>query len=296
MPVAEFGGVYVAIATPFTKDYDVDWRTLREHAEWLIAEGVDGLIPTGTCGEYASLTDEERARVVETVLDAARGKVPVVVGVAAPATRQVVHWTEHAREHGAAGVMALPPILYKPRWNEVVAHYTAIDRVGLPIVIYNNPHDTAVDLTADRLEELGRLPHVRAVKEFSQDIRRVTEIFERTTLEVIAGADDLVLECLLAGATGWIAGMANVVPKESVALFRLAREGRWPEAWQLYRRLLPVLRFDSTPRLVQAIKEGIGARGRSLGPTRPPRLPLEAADAERLAEALSALAPQGFRA
>jgi 4-hydroxy-tetrahydrodipicolinate synthase len=290
--VAQFGGVYVAIATPFTDDYEVDLATLREHAEWLIAEGVDGLIPTGTCGEYASLSDDERARVVETVLEVARGKVPVVVGVAAPATRQVVRWAEHARAHGAAGVMALPPILYKPRWDEVVAHYSALDQVGLPIVIYNNPHDTAVDLTADRLAELARLKNVRAVKEFSQDIRRVSEILERTDLEVIAGADDVVLECLQAGAIGWIAGMANVVPRESVQLYHLARDRRWDDAWVLYRRLLPVLRYDSTPRLVQAIKEGMTVRGRSLGPTRPPRLPLDRADFQHLTEALTALNAQ----
>jgi dihydrodipicolinate synthase/N-acetylneuraminate lyase len=207
-------GVHVAITTPLHEDHSVDLKALREHAEWLLAEGVHGLIPVGTCGEYAQLLDAERADVVETVLDVAKGRVPVVVGVAAPSTRQVVHWAQHAREHGADGVMALPPILYRPEWAEVVAHYEALDAVGLPIVLYNNPHDTAVDVTAERLAELSRLPRLRAVKEFSQDIRRITEIRTLTRLEVVAGSDDLVLESLLAGATGWIAGMANIVPRQ----------------------------------------------------------------------------------
>lgn len=287
--MVRFPGVYVAIATPFTKEFEVDYGKLREHAEWLISEGVDGFVPTGSCGEYAVLSDQERATVVETLLEVAKGRVEVVVGVAAPATSRMLHWAQHAKDHGAVGVMALPPVLYRPTWDEVKGHYAALDKVGLPIIVYNNPYDTAVDITPKKLAELSKLPNIQGVKEFSGDVRRVTEIRELTDLELIAGTDDLAVESFLAGATGWIAGMANFLPKQSSELFRLSRAGQWDEAWALYRRLLPILRYDSTPRLVQVIKHGMQVIGRPMGDTRPPRLALPEEDRETVKNVLESL-------
>jgi dihydrodipicolinate synthase/N-acetylneuraminate lyase len=283
-----FPGIYVAIVTPMTADETPDYTRLQQHAEWLLEEGVDGLVVSGTCGEYASLDAEERAKVVETVL-AAAGSHPVIVGTAAPSTRQVVRWAQHARDHGAAGLMSLPPLLYRPTAEEVDAHFEALNGVGLPIIVYNNTHDTPVDLTPARLLELERLEHLVAVKEFSGDVRRVAALLQQTNLEVMAGADDLALESLIMGATGWIAGLANAVPRESVHLYHLARAGRLDAARDLYQALLPLLRYDSTPRLVQAIKFGLAARGRDVGPTRAPRLALPAADQEAIRSALAAL-------
>ncbi len=288
--MARFSGVYVAIITPFTEAYDVDYDKLRDHASWLIECGVSGLVATGSCGEYASLEDAERERIIRTLADAAWDRVPLVVGVAAPSTRMVERWANLAKEVGAEGLMALPPVLYKPTWTEVKAHYAMLDRVGLPIIVYNNPHDTAVDVTPERLGELAReFSQVVAVKEFSGDVRRVTAIREHTDMEIIAGTDDLVVESVLAGATGWIAGMANIVPAASARLWSQAMEGQVEEAWDLYRRLLPLLRYDSTPRLVQSIKYGLARIGRPVGPTRPPRLPLEEADADVIAGVLDSL-------
>jgi 1-pyrroline-4-hydroxy-2-carboxylate deaminase len=285
-----FDGVYVAIVTPFTADFEVDYEGLGRHADWLIGQGVHGLVPTGTCGEYAQLSAEERTRVVETVAEAAAGRVPLVVGVAAPTTAQAVHWARHAHSVGAQAVMALPPINYRPTWPEVLAYYQAIGQVGLPIVVYNNPYDTGTDLTAERLHELEAIAPVVAVKEFSQDVRRLSEIRERSAIALIAGADDLVLESMQAGATGWIAGMANIVPGPSVELYDLATAGRLEEAWRLYRTLLPLLRYDTGPRLVQAIKYGMRVVGRPVGDPRPPRLPLEAADRLPIDRVLAAFA------
>jgi 4-hydroxy-tetrahydrodipicolinate synthase len=277
--MAQFGGVYVAIVTPFDVHGAVDLTRLADHADWLIRSGVHGLIPTGTCGEYASLADAEREAVIRAVAEAARGRVPLLVGVAAPTTERAVHWAEVAKSLGAQGIMALPPIGYRPTWAETVAYFRALGRVGLPIVVYNNPFDTAVDLTPARLAELAaEIPQLAAVKEFSGDVRRIPEILETTRLEVIAGADDLALEALTAGATGWIAGLANAVPEPSVELYRLIRERRLDEAWDLYRRLRPLFRHDSTPRLVQVIKYAMARRGHPVGDTRPPRLPLEPAE------------------
>ncbi len=265
----------MAIVTPFTESDEVDYRRLREHADWLISSGVQGLAPAGSCGEYASLTDDERARVVECVIDAAAGRVPVVVGVAAPSTARAVGWARHAKESGAEGVLALPPIDYTPTRAEVVAYYEALSEVGLPIIAYNNPSSTTVDMEPDFLAELAGIENFVAVKEFSGDVRRVAQILESSDLEVLAGVDDLVLECVLSGATGWIAGLANALPRESVALYELATAGRLAEATGLYRRLLPLFRYDSTPLLVQAIKYAMELSGRPVGRTRAPRLPLE---------------------
>lgn len=284
----QFPGIYVAIVTPMTAAGEPDYARLTEHAQWLLTEGVDGLVVAGTCGEYAALDPEERERVVETVL-AAAGSHPVMVGVAAPATRAVVHWATHAKAHGARALMALPPLLYRPTPEEVEAHFAAINAVGLPIIAYNNTHDTPVDLTPEVFASLAHLKNLVAVKEFSGDVRRISALIAQTDLEVLGGADDLVLESLLMGATGWIAGLTNVIPRESVHLYYLARAGRLEAARDLYRQLLPLFRYDSTPLLVQAIKFGLAVRGRDMGGTRPPRLPLAPVHQAAIRAALAAL-------
>lgn len=280
-----FEGVYVAIVTPFTKEYEVDYGRLHELCDWLISQGIQGLVPTGSLGEYATLSNEERAHVVETVIKAAAGRVPVVVGSAAPSTAQAVSWVRHAKEAGAAGVMALPPINYKPLTHEVFAHYEALSSVGLPIIAYNNPHDYKIDLTPDLLARLSKIENVVAVKEFSGDIRRIHDILAKTDLEVMVGVDDLAMEGPLVGATGWISGVPNALPKEGVELFQLARAGKVKEAMELYRHLLPLFHYDASPQLVQSIKYMMELSGFSVGPTRPPRLLLPEADYVQIKQA-----------
>jgi 1-pyrroline-4-hydroxy-2-carboxylate deaminase len=281
----KFEGVYVAIVTPFSNNHEVDYKRLYELSQWQISQGVQGLVPAGSLGEYASLTNEERAKVVETVIEAAAGKVPVVVGTGAPSTQQAVGWVRHAKEAGAAGVMALPPINYRPLENEVIAHYEALSSVGLPIIAYNNPHDYKTDLTPDLLVKISAIENVIGVKEFSGDIRRVHEILAKTNLEVLIGVDDLAMEGPIAGATGWIAGVPNALPKEGVELFQLARAGKIKEALPLYRRLLPLFHYDAKPQLVQAIKYMVELSGLPVGPTRPPRLALSAEAYQEILEA-----------
>lgn len=272
--MSQFEGVHVALVTPMTDHYEVNYKRLHEICEWLISEGIAGLIPAGSLGEYATLSDEERSKVVETVIEASKGRVPVTVGTGAPATKDVVYWAEHAKSSGAAGVMALPPINYKPLENEVIAHYEALSKVGLPIIAYNNPRDYAVDLTPDFLAKISKLDNVVGVKEFSGDIRRVHDILEKTDLEVMIGVDDLGMEGPLCGAAGWISGVPNALPAEGVKLFQLAREGKRDEALQLYRKLIPLFHYDAEPQLVQAIKYMMELADQPVGPTRPPRLAL----------------------
>lgn len=275
--MGRFDGVYVALVTPFTEDHEVDYKRLTELCEWLIQEGIDGLVPSGSLGEYATMTGEERAKVINTVIAAAKGRVPVVVGSAAPSTRQAVEWVQFSKDAGAAGVMALPPINYKPLENEVFAHYEALNTVGLPIIAYNNPHDYKIDLTPDILARLSKMENIVAVKEFTGDVRRIQDILAMSDLEVMVGVDDLAMEGALVGATGWISGVPNALPKEGVELFRLAREGNLKQAQALYRRLLPLFHFDASPQLVQSIKYMMELANFPVGPTRPPRLPLSEA-------------------
>ncbi|MEV0890860.1 dihydrodipicolinate synthase family protein [Promicromonospora sp. NPDC050262] len=280
----DLGGVIVATTLAFTPDESapaglaVDYDKFAAHCEFLIDNGCRGVGPNGSLGEYSSLTDDERRKVIQTAVQAVGGRGLVVAGVHGVGSHQAKHWAELAAEDGADGVLLLPPTIYRANRSEVIAHYAAVNEVGLPIMIYNNPIDTKVDLTPSILAELAQLENVVAVKEFSGDVRRVLEIKELAPdLDVIAGADDLLFESLVAGAVGWFAGYPNAFPREAVEIYTLVTEGKIDEARELYRHLVPVFRWDSRTEFVQAIKLSIDMAGQSYGgPTRPPRGPLSA--------------------
>lgn len=284
MPGPQFAGVYAATTTPLRSDGSVDIEQYRKHCAWLIDEGVVGIIPNGSLGEYEALTDDERAGLVIAAVDAVGSRAVVVPGVSGKSAAEAAQWAEQAREAGAPAVMALPPTSHKPTDDEVIAHFAEIATVGLPIIAYNNPFSTRVDLDPALLARLGaEVPMVAAVKEFSQDIRRVWQIRESAPgLEVICGCDDTLVEAMLGGAVGWIAGFANALPALSVRLFRLCAAGNYADAAALYRVLLPVLRWDADPQFVQAIKLVQDEAGRYGGPVRLPRLPLSLETAARV--------------
>jgi dihydrodipicolinate synthase/N-acetylneuraminate lyase len=274
-------GVIVATALPYAEDAAApaglrpDLDRYAEHCRWLVDSGCRGVGPNGSLGEYSSLTDDERRAVAKTAIDAVGNDGVVIVGVHGPGAHQARRWAELAAEDGADGVLCLPPTMYRASRSEVVHHYTEVAKVGLPVMVYNNPHDTKVDLTPDILAELAQLENIVAVKEFSGDVRRVLEIRELApSLTVVAGADDLTLEALLMGATGWFAGFPNVFPAESARLFELGVQGKVAEARALYEPLVAAFRWDSRVEFVQAIKYGMDYIGRYGGPCRPPRGPL----------------------
>ncbi len=278
-----FGGVIVATALPYRVDDSapaglaVDYDRYAEHCRWLIGNGCLGVGPNGSLGEYSALTDDERRRVARTAVEAAGGEGVVVVGVHGPGAHQARRWAELAAEDGADGVLCLPPTMYRAARADIVAHFVAVASVGLPVMVYNNPFDTKVDLTPDLLAELAQIDNIVAVKEFSGDVRRVSAIREEAPgLAVVAGADDVVLESLLMGASGWFAGFPNVFPAESALLFELGVAGRLKEARELYDPLVAAFRWDSRTEFVQAIKLGMDQVGRYGGPCRPPRGPLTA--------------------
>lgn len=277
----DLGGVVVATTLPFKEDPSapaglaVDHEKYAAHCNWLIESGCRGVGPNGSLGEYSSLTDDERRAVVRTAVEAVDGRGLVVAGVHGVGSHQAVHWAQLAKEDGADGVLLLPPIVYRANRSEIIDHYKAVNEVGLPIMAYNNPFDTKVDLTPDIVAELAELENVVAIKEFSGDVRRVLEIKERCDIDVIAGADDLLFEALVAGAVGWFAGYPNAFPRPAVELYELATSGKIDEARELYEHLVPIFRWDSRTEFVQAIKLSVDIAGQSFGGrTRPPRGPL----------------------
>lgn len=273
-PRKAWHGVMVATALPLREDLSVDHDRYAEHVRWLVDAGCDGVCPNGSLGEYQTLTDEERARIVRTAVEAVGGE-RVMPGVGAYGSAESRRWAEQARDAGAGAVLLLPPNSYRADDRIVEAHYAEVAKAGLPVVAYNNPHDTKVDLTPPLLARLHAAGHIVAVKEFSGDVRRGYQIAELAPeLDLLIGADDVLLELALAGAKGWIAGYPNALPKASVALYRAAIDGDLDRARPLYKALHPLLRWDSRTEFVQAIKLSMDLVGRYGGPCRPPRLPL----------------------
>ena len=289
--MARFEGIIPAVTTPFTADDLIDVPALKENIEQLIEAGVHGFVATGTMGEAGSLTREERALVVRSVVEAADGRVPVTVGVSSGSARQSLAYADDAREAGADSVMALPPLGYRADADEVVAFYAELATCGLPVMAYNNPEASGVDLPASLIARIyAEVDGVVAVKECSGDARRIPAILAAAPgLEVLVGGDDWALEGLCSGATGWVSGVAVCAPADCVALYDACRSGDLAQARALYGRLLPLGRLDMTPRLVQFFKAAQDALGFAGGPVRPPRLPLDDADRATLRAALDAL-------
>ncbi|MFE1768769.1 dihydrodipicolinate synthase family protein [Streptomyces angustmyceticus] len=270
-------GIMVATTLPFRDDLSIDHDAYAAQVARLLAAGCDGVVPNGSLGEYQTLTDAERARVVRTAVEAAGDGDRVMPGVSAYGSAASRRWAEQAAEAGAGSVLLLPPNGYRAEPAAVRAHFADVAAAGLPVVAYNNPIDTKVDLTPGLLADLHADGSIVAVKEFSGDVRRAYEIAETAPeLDLLIGADDVLLELALAGAVGWIAGCPNALPASCATLYRAAVAGDLDTALPLYRTLHPLLRWDSRTEFVQAIKLATDLAGHRGGPTRPPRTALTA--------------------
>jgi 4-hydroxy-tetrahydrodipicolinate synthase len=275
----DWHGVFPAITTPFRNDLSIDHDALAKHVSWMIESGCGAIVPNGSLGEAATLTFAEKVDVLRTCCDAAQGRVPIVAGIAGLSTAECVALAREAEHVGCSAVMALPAYVYYSDWRETRAHYSAvIGATSLSCMLYNNPLAYRTDVTAPQLAELAdRHPNLHAVKESSGDVRRVTAVRAELgdKLAVFAGLDDMIFEAVPAGASGWIAGLVNALPEESVQLFELASTGRHDEATALYHWFLPLLRMDTVPKFVQLIKLVQSEVGRGSPLVRPPRLVLE---------------------
>jgi 4-hydroxy-tetrahydrodipicolinate synthase len=286
-----FHGIIPAVTTPFTADNHVDVDGLTKNVDFVIEGGVHAIVGTGTMGESGSLSRAERAQVLAAICEAAGGRVPVVAGIAAQNQAVAAEYIGDAKDAGVAGFMVLPPLLYRGDDSELTAWFRAIcDTAELPVVLYNNPSAAGYDLSADTIVRIAsEVDGLVQVKECSGDVRRIPEIIHGSDgrLEVLVGGDDWAFEGLCVGANGWISGVADVLPAECVQLFDLVQSRDLDAARELYGRLLPMGRFDMTPKLVQYYKAGMDEVGLAGGPTRPPRLPLTDAEHAELRAALA---------
>ena len=298
-PTRPWHGVLVATALPLrpgsSGTLEPDFDGYAEHVAWLAAQGCHGITPNGSLGEYQTLTPDERARVVTTAVAAAPGGFSVMPGVAAYGALEARRWAEQAAEAGCPAVMLLPPNAYRGDERAVVEHYREVSRVGLPIVAYNNPIDTKIDLVPELLAELYGEGLIVGVKEFSGDVRRSYRIAELAPgLDVICGADDVSLELAIAGSPGWIAGYPNALPRSTVTFWAAATAKDLDVALPLYRSLHPLLRWDSRTEFVQAIKLSMDIVGRYGGPCRPPRVPLTPEQEHAVREATEKAVAEGL--
>jgi 4-hydroxy-tetrahydrodipicolinate synthase len=286
-----FEGVVPALLTPFDDGGAVDRAALVRNVEWLLDNGATGLVGTGTMGEAGSMSSAERRIVIETLVEAANGRVTVTAGVSSETPAASIGYAADAASAGAGALMMLPPLGYQGDAREVEAFYRSVaEAAGLPIMAYNNPKASGTDMGPELIARLADIDGVVAIKECSGDARRIAAILGATEgFEVLVGGDDWALEGFCAGATGWISGVANVAPRECAELFRLCSEGRLDEAREIHLRLLPLGRLDMRPKLVQYFKAAMDLAGREGGPCRPPRLELTADERHEVEEAVRAL-------
>jgi 4-hydroxy-tetrahydrodipicolinate synthase len=281
-------GVVPAITTPFKPDLSVDADLLVKQVDALVRAGCTGIVALGSLGEGGSLSFDEKKAVLRLCREALAGRAPLVAGVAATTTADAVRLAELAADTACDGLMVLPPYVYRGDWRETRAHFaTVIEETPLECMLYNNPIAYGTDVLPEQVLDLAAsLPNLVAVKESSADVRRLTSLraLLGERLALFVGVDDVVLEGVQAGAVGWIAGLADALPAESVRLFDLAAAGRIAEARALYDWFLPLLRLDTVPKFVQLIKLVQQETGLGSEVVRPPRLPLAPPEREAVVE------------
>ncbi len=280
----EWRGVIPAITTPFNEDLSIDHGFLAQHCRWLIDNGCKGVVALGSLGEGATLSLAEKSEVLATCMKAVGDRAYVVAGISSLSTSEAVSIAHSAEAAGCHGLMVLPPYVYLGDWRETKAHVSAIfSATKLSSMLYNNPIAYQTDFLPTHVQELmSELPNLHAIKESSADVRRVTALraLIGDGLQILCGVDDVAVEAIYAGAVGWVAGLVNAFPKESVELFDLASRGEKQKAFQLYRWFLPLLRMDTVPKFVQLIKLVQEEVGMGSQRVRPPRLVLTGAELE----------------
>ena len=281
----EWKGVMPAVTTKFTETDTLDLKMFEVNINAQIQAGVSGIILGGTLGEASTLTDDEKRILIETTVDIVDEKIPVIINIAEQSTKEAIMAVNNAAKYGASGLMMLPPMRYKANDFETVTYFKTIAQsTDLPIMIYNNPVDYGIKVTLDMFEEILQCDNIQAVKESTRDISNITRIKNRfgDRLKVLTGVDTLGLESILMGADGWVAGLVCAFPKETVAIYELAKAGRIDEALEIYRWFLPLLELDISPQLVQNIKLAEVATELGTENVRAPRLPLRGEERQRV--------------
>ena len=280
-----WSGVYPAITTQFRADQSLDLAGTARHLEALVAAGIHGVVFLGTVGENTALEYEEKLTVLREMLPVVRGRIPVLTGVAEYTTALGCRFARDAEKIGVDGLMVLPGMVYKSDDRETLTHFRAVARAtGLPVMIYNNPVSYSVDVTPEMFTELVDVENIVAIKESSENVRRITDLVNIVGDRFIlfGGVDDLVLESVMLGAQGWISGLVNAFPNENRVLWDLAASGEWEKARELYRWYTPLLHLDTKIKLVQYIKLAMAETGLGSEMVRAPRLPIVGAEREEI--------------
>ena len=281
----DWKGVFPAATTQFHKDQSLDLEGTARQLEVLINSGVSGLVMLGSLGENVTLAAQEKRLVVKTAIEISGGRVPVLSGVAETSTASAIEYVQAMEKLGADGVMVLPAMIYKADACEAMTHFRTVARsTGLPIILYNNPIAYYVDIKPEQFAELSSEKNIVAIKESSGDVRRITDLINTVgdRYVIFAGVDDLVLESVLLGATGWIAGIGLAFPEENQRLWELATAGKWDEARELYRWFSPLAHLDIPLKFVQYIKLAMQECGLGTEWVRAPRLPIEGDEREAI--------------
>lgn len=286
----QWKGVMPAVTTKFTADDKLDFRMFEVNLKAQLEAGVEGIILGGTLGEASTLLEDEKRELVKGTVSMVNNKVPVIMNIAEQTTRGAILAANKAEEDGAKGLMMLPPMRYKASDFETVTFFSEVAKnTSLPIMVYNNPIDYKIEVTLDMFEEILKFDNIQAVKESTRDISNVTRMINRfgDRLKILSGVDTLALESLLMGSHGWVSGLVDAFPRETVAIYKLAKAGRIDEALKIYRWFLPLLELDINAFLVQNIKLAEVATGIGTENVRAPRLPLRGAEREHVLDIIA---------
>ena len=278
-------GVMPAITTQFDVKGNLDLNTFKINLSHQVNAGVNGIILGGTLGEASTLTNQEKQQLLAVTLVEVNGKIPVIMNIAEQATMEAIRLVQKAESEGADGLMLLPPMRYKATDEETVTYFSTIaNATNLPIMIYNNPIDYKIEVTLEMFAALESNKNITAVKESTRDITNITRMINRfgDRFQILCGVDTIAMEALLMGANGWVAGLVDAFPEETVAIYSYCKQGELEKARSIFSWFLPLLELDISPQLVQNIKLCELATGMGTGHVRPPRLPLKGAELERV--------------
>jgi len=273
----DWNGIYPAITTKFDEKSNLDLSTFEVNIHAQMDAGIHGIVLGGTLGEASTLQNDEKLLLLEKTLEIVGGKIPVIMNIAEQSTSDAIKSAVAAQKNGVSGLMLLPPMRYKADGRETIEFFRAVAAsTDLPIMIYNNPVDYGIEVTLDMFEELSEYENIEAVKESTRQVTNVTRMINRfgDRFKIMSGVDTIALESIILGASGWVAGLVCAFPRETVAIYELAKSGRIEEAIQIYRWFMPLLELDINPKLVQNIKLAEAATGIGTEYVRTPRLPL----------------------
>lgn len=285
----EWKGVFPALLTPFTQDDQLDILLFEKNLQAQLDAGVSGVIIGGSLGEASTITSDEKEKLVKAAVNYVKGRIPVLMNIAECTTKDAVAQAKLAENWGATGLMLLPPMRYKSDERETVTYFKAVAQVThLPIMIYNNPVDYKIETTLDMFEELIVLPNIQSVKESTRDVTNVSRMKNRfgDRIKILCGVDTLAMEELCLGADGWVAGLVDAFPAETVAIYKLVKAGKIEEAAKIYRWFMPVLELDLHPKLVQYIKLAAMQTGIGSEYVRAPRLKLEGTERQNVLQTI----------